>query len=350
MNQTIVVDALADVHKHLRECALHAPLIELAIAGGADVLGLQPNTKSGLRTAGATYGYWKRAETVPLSSPDIARPAMLPFVMITEDTTPQMVDDCVARGILDGKVYPRFRTTQSEHGVVRYGWLLPIIKHCGRVGMRAHLHPEHPNTLFSNRDAEYAFLALAEMFLQETDATIVWEHGTDVRCVPHWIEMAESGRFFVTLTAHHLATNEDEVFGDVRAACKPPIKTEWDRCALVDLVFENDPWVMAGGDDAFHPKRAKHTAEGRCACGAFTGPFLLPLYAHALDSLLQTTEGISTFVDFTSRNARQLYQLPPARQVRLERTPWEIPLEYRVGSEIGMPFWAGETINWRIVK
>lgn len=347
--QTVEVEALADMHKHLRELALHQPLIELAVAGGAGVLGLMPNTKDGLRTAQAAYEYCQHAETVPLS-PDIVRPTMVPFLMITEDTTPDEIDACVALGIMDGKVLPRWRTTQSEHGVERYGRIMPQVKHCGKVGMRVHWHPEHPNKHFTNRDAEFAFLPIARMFLEETDATIVWEHGTDMRCIQHWIEMAESNRFWVTLTAHHLATTEDEIFGDVRGVCKPPVKTVWDRLALVELVSQDYPWVMAGGDDAFHPRGAKHVAEGRCACGAFTGPFLLPLYAHALDRLLQTDTGVRTFINFTSRNARRKYGLPPARKIKLAREPQKIPLEIPVGPEVGMPFWAGQTINWRIAE
>lgn len=358
MQDHVVVEALADGHIHLREGAVMGPLIRYAVLGGADVLGAQPNTDKGLCNAVEVQSYKYLAETVdienlPLLAPTLvpAWPVILPFLMITEETTIEEIDECVARGIYHAKILPRYRTTKSEKGVVRYGRLVPQIRHCGKVDMWAHYHPEHPNMTFGNRDAEFAFLPIVQMFLEETEARIVWEHGTDSRCIPFWEQWAKTGRFFVTLTGHHLATNEDDTFGDVRATCKPPIKTEQDRRALVDLVAKNYPWVMAGSDAAFHRKEAKHVAVGKCACGDFTYPFILALYAHALDSLFETPEGVEIFQNFTSRNARRNFGLPPAsRLVTLSRSPWEIPLEYQVGPETAMPFWAGQTLKWKIGK
>ncbi len=347
---TIEVDALADVHTHLREGEVVAPLIFQAMAGGADVLGAMPNTTKGLVTASHVVEYIQHAKLLVLRHETPV--SFIPFVMITEKTTEKDIDECVAAGIKDGKIYPFMRTTKSENGVVHYGRILPVIKHCGKVGMKCHFHPEHPSMLFSNRDAEFAFLPLARMFLEESDAYIIWEHGTDARCIPHWKDMADStGRFALTLTAHHLATNEDLAFGDIRAICKPPIKLESDRSALVDLVAKDYYWVMAGGDVAFHDKWAKHVKKERCACGAYTGPFLLPLYAHALTKLLEGGSGIETFVNFTSRNARKFHQLPPSsRRIKLVSESWQIPLSYVIGSQTALPFWAGQTLNWKIVE
>ena len=204
--------------------------------------------------------------------------------------------------------------------------------------------------LFSNRDAEFAFLALGRMFLEETNAAIIWEHGTDARCIPHWKDFAKSRRFFLTLTAHHLATNEDLTFGDVRSTCKPPIKTEADRVGLIDLVSEDHSWVMAGSDSAFHPLEKKQVETGCCACGAFTAPFLLPLYAHALEGLLLSGKA-RTFVNFTSRNARTLHGLleaDPARPVTLVQEEWKIPTSYWVWNQQATPFWAGQKLGWKI--
>jgi dihydroorotase len=33
----------------------------------------------------------------------------------------------------------------------------------------------------------------------------------------------------------------------------------------------------------------------------------------------------------------------------LERTPWEVPASYALGSERVIPMRAGETINWKLV-
>jgi dihydroorotase len=273
----------------------------------------------------------------------------IPVVMLTEETTREELVKCKKVGINDGKMYPLLRTTKSGSGVKHYGRILPVVKWCGELDIKVHGHFEHPSLLFHNRDAEFACLPIARMFLEETEATIVWEHGTDARCIPHWEDMATSKRFFVTLTAHHLVTNEDEAFGDVRAVCKPPIKTENDRRALVVLIEKDYPWVMNGPDVAGHNESAKQVPLERCACGAYTAPFLLALYAHGLDHLLKTAEGIETFINFTSRNVRRLHNLPPAsRQIKMVRQPLQIPLVYQIGSWKVMPFWAGRIIDWSI--
>jgi len=342
-----VTEALADVHVHLREGDVVPHLIFHSIAGGADVLGAMPNTTKGLMTAGQVTEYINQAGLFAFRhEPPVS---FIPFVMITEKTTEKEIDDCIAVGITHAKVYPYQRTTQSEYGVTHYQRIIPIIRHCGKVGMTCHFHPEHPWMLFGNREAEFCFIPVMKMFFDETAAHIVWEHGTDAQCIPFWEEMAKTGRFGLTLTAHHLASNEDLTFGDIRATCKPPIKTERDRRGLVDLVCKNYDWVMAGTDTAFHDWPKKHVEKGRCNCGAFTAPFALPLYAHALEKLFSSEEGFQTFINFTSRNARKRYKLPESsRQVKLVRKPWEIPLKYEVGPQTASPFWAGQILNWKI--
>jgi dihydroorotase len=350
MLRVIEIEAIANVHSHLRQGLLIEPLVKLALQGGVDVLGPQPNTDPELTSAERVYIYVNDAvEPISLER----RPHLIPFLMITETTTSRDIDECLRVGIKDGKVYPRYRTTKSARGVSRYGNILGLVQYCARVGMKIHVHPEHPWMLFEDDDAEFAFLPIAKMFLEETEigqGVVVWEHGTDARCIPFWIEMAESGRFYVTLTAHHLATDKNETFGDVRSVCKPPIKTRRDRKDLVALVAKDYPWVMAGADDAPHDKDSKHTDRGRCACGAYTAPFLASLYAHALDDLLLTSQGVEVFVNFTSRNARVLHELPSAsRTLQLAREPYVIPLSYEVGPWTVMPFGAGKELNWTIL-
>ena len=347
----ITMDYIANVHEHFREGLTMEHLFKLALEGGSDVFGLMPNTSDGLTTAEQVSEYVEKARSFPV--PSGRKATFIPFLMITEQTTLRDIDQCMAKGIRNAKVYPRDRTTKSHNGVRHYAKLLPIIIHCGKVGMKVHFHPEHPWMKFGNRDAEFAFLPIIDMFLNASDATLVWEHGTDAQCIPFWRELATSNRFGLTLTAHHLAANEDQTFGDVRATCKPPIKTEYDRSGLVDLVACGHRWIMLGPDGAFHPKEAelgkpaKHVDCGQCACGAYTAPDLPEICAHALDKLLSTEEGVEIFVNFTSRNARLFHELPPASgQLTLVRATRKIPMEYQVGNEVAMPFWANKELLW----
>ncbi|MCX6722905.1 MAG: hypothetical protein NT094_02430 [Candidatus Staskawiczbacteria bacterium] len=315
----IIVDALCNTHAHIRELfEVMRALIILAIKGGTDVILPMPNTKEGLRTCQEVANYKHQAcSLVPFES----NLRVVPILLINEDTTEKEITKCVSAGVRDGKVYPLDRTTKSHNGVRDYGRLLGKIKHCGEIGMNVHLHPEHPWMAIGNRDAEYLFLSIAEMFLRLTNATLIWEHGTDARCIQPWEEMAQTGRFFVTLTAHHLVSNEDQAFGDVRLTCKPPCKTEQDRLGLIQLV----------------------------ECGAFTTPFLLQLYAHALDDLLASGAGQKTFVNFTSRNARKFHRLTPAsRNIQLIRQEFVIPESYQVGPWYVEPVFAGKPIKYSL--
>jgi len=318
------------------------PLIQLAIKGGARMLGLMPNTIKGLMIASSVLSYTAHARA---AVPDGTSVHFVPIVQITEKTTKADIDDCVARGIKDAKVYPKGRTTESHNGVQHYMRILEIVRYAGKVGMRVHFHPEHPSELVENRDAEFLFLPIMDIFINETNTTLVWEHATDAtRCTTHWEAWGKTGRFLLTVTAHHLVTNETSTYGDVGAVCKPSYKTEADRLALIELVRKNYSWVMAGGDDAPHPIGSKHRI-GPCACGAYTAPFLLQLYAHALLSYV----GLITFTNFTSANARRVYGAHiPQEFFSLVEKPFDIPLIYRIGPWNVEPFWAGRALDYSL--
>lgn len=340
------IEALCNVHSHLREIGeTLEDLILMAIQGGADVVLPMPNTTEGLMTLEQVLNYIENCES---KIPPGRKIHFIPTGMLTENTPEERIMAFAKYGILNCKGFPRDRTTKSQNGIRDYGRIVSKVQVCGEAGVKVHLHPEHPWMAFSSRDAEYCFLPIADMLLRQTNAIIIWEHGSDARCIPFLKEMATSGRFFVTLSAHHLASNEDQGFGDTRSVCKPPLRTEFDRLAYVRLVEENHSWIMAGGDDAPHAVEAKHVHSGQCASGAYAGPFLIQLYAHALDNLLQSGEaGRQVFINFTSRNARALHNLPEVpRPIQLERKDFIVPNFYQIGHWKVEPFWAGRKIKY----
>lgn len=342
----MLTPALRNPHTHVREGSVVEPLVHLAIAGGARALGPMPNTSKGLMTAAQVDDYITTMRSFVPANVDME---FIPIVQITEQTTRKDIDECVSSGIKDAKIYPKGRTTESHNGVAHYGRILDIVRYAGDCGMRIHFHPEHPSNIYDNRDAEFAFLPIVDIFLHETSAIIVWEHGTDSRCIPHWEEWAKTGRFYLTLTAHHLVENESGTYGDVGAACKPPYKKETDRRGLVGLVGKNYMWVMAGGDDAPHSVETKHRL-GPCTCGAYTAPFLLPLYAHALHDLNLHGDDRVTFAEFTSGNAQRLYGLShEPHMLTLVERPFKIPSSYQVGPWTVEPFWAEREIRYTLL-
>jgi dihydroorotase len=353
MSTSFITDALADMHVHLRERKeVVEALIKLAIKGGADTLLPIPNFQFGLMTVKQVLQYIEMAKSLV---PEGQTVHFLPTMMVNEDTPLDELRLAADSGIHDIKFMPHNRSTNSDFGFHYFWRLMPHMKLCGSLGIRGHLHPENPWMLFGNRDAEYQCLTFAEMALTEApDFQLFWEHGTDARCIPFWKDFGlSSSRFFVTLTAHHLDSNEEQAFGDVRKTCKPPIKTERDRSDLGLLVAEDHPWVLAGGDGAIHSIEDKFKLHGKCACGANTSPFLMPLYAHALHPVLNldTGKGRMIFGNFTSRNARRVFNLPKAsKQVILVNKRFQIPDTYDVADLVIMSYGAREYINWELAS
>jgi dihydroorotase len=337
-----VVPWLLNPHTHLREGPLIVPLVALAYVGGARLLGPMPNTREGLLTGTSTIKYCRQGQQfMPTKEPIV----FIPIVQLTEDTTFEMIDEWIACGVHDAKVYPKARTTGSHLGVTDYFNILPQVRYCGEKGVRVHFHPELPLKNVDNRDAEYLFVPVMDMFVRGTNTVLIWEHGTDARCIPYWKEWAKTGRFYLTITAHHLVENETTSYGDAATACKPPPKTFADMHGLIALVSECHLWVMAGGDDAPHSIEDKHRV-GQCACGAYTAPFLLLLYAHALKELVLSDRGV-VFERFINGNAKDLYGLRlDERTARLDDVPFHIPLEYQAGPWRIRPFWAGRTLDF----
>ena len=351
MNPTtkvIEIPCLADPHVHLRQGDVVAALLEYSVTGGADYVGAMPNTTPGLTTAEAVLEYEKNARRL-LPAKSVGTLGIIKFLMLTESTTVGEIEKAAAAGIKNAKLYPLNRTTNSSEGIRNYFWMTELIEKCGEVGIMCHVHPEHPLLDISGRDAEYLFISYVDLFLEHTKATIVWEHGTDARCVPIWEKWAKQfpNRFYVTLTAHHLIFDDDMDHGDVTAVCKPPIMSKLDRHVLLDLIRKGYPWVMLGSDSAFHPSGRKNVDKGCCACGAFVAPFLAPLCAHALDDIISGPYGIGIFENFVSNNARRLHNLPSAtRRIRLVREEWEVPLTYDVAGEQAFPFMRGQKLRW----
>jgi dihydroorotase len=349
---TIQTDAFAQMHSHLREGEeVMEPLIDYAFQGGVDWLLTMGNTQQGLLSADQSAAYRRSCQRLVSAG---RKMGFTPTIIINEQTPDYEIDRCADLGIFDGKVLPFERTTHAHYGVRRYIELREKIRRMAKRKMRLHLHPETPDPLIDDNEAEWQFISTVDWMLDDSDVTVIWEHGTDARCIPKWKDWASNyrkdgrSRFWLTLTAHHLATWSSRERGNTGSECNPPYKNRRDCEDLVRLVAEDLPWVMAGADDAPHDTSKKRKI-GRCACGAYTAPYLAALYAHALNDLLLTERGLATFFNFTSRNARKLYNLPDAsRMVTLVRQPFRIPDSYPVGPWTVEPFWAGKEIMWSI--
>ena len=89
---TVMVEGLVSTHSHLREGVLVKPLIELLALGGVDTILPMPNTDAGLTTVDQVLYYQDQA--VLAAKETHCRMAFIPTVMVTENTSTEMIRSC----------------------------------------------------------------------------------------------------------------------------------------------------------------------------------------------------------------------------------------------------------------
>uniref|UniRef100_A0A0A9W776 Dihydroorotase n=1 Tax=Lygus hesperus TaxID=30085 RepID=A0A0A9W776_LYGHE len=96
--------------------------------------------------------------------------------------------------------------------------------------------------------------------------------------------------------------------------CKPMLKSESDRVALLQAATSANPVFFAGSDSAPHVRRSKECDRG--AAGCYTGFHTLQLYAEAFDSV----GALHALPAFLSQFGATFYQLPQSSRgsVRLQ--------------------------------
>lgn len=239
--------------------------------------------------------------------------------------------------IIGIKLYPEGVTTNSAGGVRDLHALEPTLAAMQELGIPLLVHGESHGFVL---DREQEFLAsyawLAETF---PGLTIVMEHITTsaaVELLERWPNL------HATITLHHLLITLNDLAGGLlqpHLFCKPIAKRPEDRAALLALALAGHPKVMFGSDSAPHPLHAKEAAG--CAAGVFTAPVILPL----LVELFAQHDALAQLQAFVSDNAQRIYAItPPKRAIQLVESPWTVPARY--GDVV--PFYAGQTLRWRV--
>ena len=125
--------------------------------------------------------------------------------------------------------------------------------------------------------------------------------------------------------------------------CLPVMKTEPDRAALLAAATSGNPRFFLGTDSAPHSRQAKEAA---CGCaGCFSAHAAIELYTEAFESAgaLEKLQG------FASEFGADFYRLPRNKeQIKLVKTPWEVPATYAFGADTLVPLRAAEPIAWRL--
>jgi len=281
-----------------------------------------------------------------------ARPAGSNFeplmtLYLTNSTTPGVIRQAKAQGVIAAKLYPAGATTNSDAAVSALEGLYPIFETMAEEDMLLLIHGEVTDNHIDIFDREKEFidrhmLPITEKFPQ---LKVVFEHIT-TKDAAEFVSGA-SDRVAATITPQHLLLNRNDLLvGGIRPHnfCLPVLKRNIHQQALREVVASGSPKFFLGTDSAPHEK---HRKESSCGCaGCYSAWSALELYAEVFEDLgvIEKLEG------FASHYGPDFYGLPRnTSTVTLVKEEWTIPEEIILpnGNPI-VPFFAGQTVSWKV--
>jgi dihydroorotase len=343
MSETLTITRPDDWHIHLRDGAVLAEVLAPTAQVFARAI-VMPNLVPAVTTTALAAEYRQRIlDALPAGA------AFEPLLTIylTDNTTPEEIRRAKNSGMVHAaKLYPSGATTNSHAGVTDVRKLWPVFVVMEEVGLPLLVHGEVVDADVDVFDREAVFIDrhLVHIVDEFPALRVVFEHIT-TREAAQFVEGARVG-VGATITPQHLLMNRNHLFtGGIRPHryCLPVLKRRTHQDALRAVAVSGNPKFFLGTDSAPHAKHAKETA---CGCaGCFSAPAALPLYAQFFEEMnaLDKLEG------FASHFGADFYRLPRNTQtVTLLRQAWQVPNEMQFGRDVIVPYWAGQTLHWRV--
>ncbi len=364
-----------DLHTHMRQGAMLAPLIEQHLAMGCAGILAMPNTKPPIAKvlksdAGADWSIEEYLGELHAAGGNQFSDIIVPLYL-TAHTTPQMISEGATTRLLRAvKYYPPHGTTNSESAMalshfINNGVIATMEEHGVVLCIHGEKHALAGEDYFGRAsNAEEAFYHEKMHLLCATypQLKIVAEHIT-TKVAADFVN-SKGNNVAGTITPQHLLYTIGDMLQGLKyhLYCMPIVKFEEDREALLSAVA--DPLnvkYFAGTDSA--PHSVKATACG-CAAGCYTGGIAPQLYADAFEEAgvkLATQSGQQTFIHFLCTNGAQFYNLPPQNinvpeeTFTLTKTPQEIHvLKTELGTITPLPIGMSPSpatsaiLNWSI--
>ncbi|RKF15819.1 dihydroorotase [Alginatibacterium sediminis] len=316
--------------------------------------------------APATARHFGRAIVMPNLSPPVSKVEMalayrqrimahtqgynfepLMTLYLTDDTSVADVDAAAASGFIKAfKLYPANATTNSAHGVTDLDALAPVFERMAELGLLLLVHGEVTHDEVDIFDREKAFIdqhmqALTQRY---TQLKIVFEHITTADAAQ--FVLAASDNVGATITPQHLMYNRNHLLvGGVRPHnfCLPILKRQSHQQALQEVVKSGHQRFFLGTDSAPH---LRHLKENSCGCaGCYSAPAAIELYAHIFDEI----GAIDKLQGFASQHGAAFYGLPENdSRITLVREAWKMPASIALGEHSIVPFFAEQTLNWKV--
>ena len=334
-----------DWHLHLRDGDhMRAVLPDTARRFARAIV--MPNLQPPVTTTERALGYRARILSALHAG---AKFEPLMTLYLTDRTTGDEIRRAKQSGVVHAvKYYPAGATTNSESGVtvlMRCEDALAAMEECD-LPLLVHGEVTFPDVDFFDREKIFIDRVLIPVLEKFSRLRVVFEHITTRHAVR--FVLGTSPRVAATITAHHLLLNRNALFaGGIRPHhyCLPILKREADRQALIGAAVSGNCKFFLGTDSAPH---ARNTKEAACGCaGVYTAHAGIELYAEIFDSgnALDRLEG------FAGIHGPNFYGLPCNQdRVTLVKEAWSVPEELPFHEDTLVPFRAGGTVGWRMLR
>ncbi|MCS4533815.1 dihydroorotase [Neisseria montereyensis] len=342
--QTLTIIQPDDMHLHLRDGdALKAVLPFTARQMGRAVI--MPNLKPPVVSVADAMAYKARImDALPPNS--TFEPLMTLY--LTDKSTPELVREAKAAGIVAFKLYPAGATTNSDSGVTDLFKLIPVLQEMAKQGVLFLVHGEvtDPEVDIFDREAVFIERVMKPVLQQVPDLKVVFEHITTADAARLVMEAGDN--VAASVTPQHLLLNRNDLLvGGVRPHryCLPVLKRESHRKALVEAVTGDYAHkFFLGTDSAPHARSLKENA---CGCaGMFSAATAIELYAEVFDK----AGALDKLEAFASKNGARFYGLPEnPRSITLIKQPCPVEEAIPFGDgEVLVPMRGGEQVAWTV--
>lgn len=341
--QTLTLIRPDDFHLHVRDGAALRAVIPMTAKQMGRAL-IMPNLKPPVVSVADALAYRERIMAA-LPADTHFQPLMTLY--LTDRTTPALVREAKAAGIVAFKLYPAGATTNSDSGVTDLFQLLPVLACMAEENMLLLVHGEvtDPDVDIFDREAVFIERVLQPVLVQVPNLRVVFEHITTADAAQ--LVMTAGDNVAATVTPQHLLFNRNDLLvGGIRPHyyCLPVLKRERHRQALVAAVTGTQSHkFFLGTDSAPHTQGAKECA---CGCaGVFSAHAAIELYAE----VFERAGALDKLEAFASQNGARFYGLPQnSDTLTLVKKPQTIPAYFDYGEERLIPLRAGETVAWSV--
>ena len=331
--EKLIIRKPDDLHLHLRQGESLAAYVQESAAAFKRAL-IMPNTIPPVSTVEILESYRNEIETFSEGFTPLMTFKILPG-MSGED-----VVKLKSAGALVGKYYPAGATTNAEDGVSSPDQIREVLAVMAQEGIVLSVHGEDPEAPVLAREISF-FPQLEKILKDHPSLKVVFEHISCRESLDFLNAMPD--RLAGTVTVHHLLFTLEDLMGgsfNPHLFCKPVLKTEQDRLALVEAVMTGHPRLFFGSDSAPHPRERKEA--GVSSAGVFTSPVAMPLLAE----LFEKEGALEKLEPFVSQIGADYYGLPlNEEKLTLVKEQWIVP--ELIGGAV--PFLAGKELSWRVL-